>query len=414
MSCRRASRLLPSAAACVSVAAAALTLPVPATAQGNSEQFSAARLRVGPLALNPTLALTNAGVDDNVFYEPNQGEPKRDFTFTLAPHTDWWLRVGRVWFSGAVHEDLVYFHRYEGERSVNQFYKGRGELPLNHVNLYAGAEYLNTRERPGFEIDARSQRYEAVVTGGANVKVLSRTTIGLAVKRQRVDYGKADVFLGSSLRFELTRAVQVLSLTVGHRLSPVTSVVVSAERERDRFAFNPLRDSNSLQVGAALALAPFAPISGRCFFGYRRFDALGQNVPAFSGMVASVDLSYSASETLKVALQAGRQVEYSFDTDNPYYLQTGAAASVTRQIHGPFDVVGRIGVHRLDYRSVLERGPLSSGRTDYVHFQGGGVGYHFGAGLRVGFEANRQTRTSGLGDRDYGGLRYGTTITYAF
>ena len=46
------------------------------------------RLRLGPLFLNPTVALTNAGVDDNVFNEADSAVPQSDFTLTLTPATD--------------------------------------------------------------------------------------------------------------------------------------------------------------------------------------------------------------------------------------------------------------------------------------------------------------------------------------
>src|SRR3977135_3539517 len=56
------------------------------------------RLRFGPLSLNPTIGLTGAGVDDNVFNDPDQ-VAKSDYTATLTPATDLWLRFGRSWIN---------------------------------------------------------------------------------------------------------------------------------------------------------------------------------------------------------------------------------------------------------------------------------------------------------------------------
>ena len=55
------------------------------------------RVRIGPLWLNPTLSLTNAGIDTNIFNESDADQPKRDFTLTVTPQTDVWLRMGRTW-----------------------------------------------------------------------------------------------------------------------------------------------------------------------------------------------------------------------------------------------------------------------------------------------------------------------------
>src|SRR5437773_4260656 len=78
-----------------------------------------AKIRLGPLALTPTLSLVNAGIDTNVFNEPTFAGPKRDFTVTFEPKTDWWLRMGPTWFLGNVSQGFVYYDKYVNERSVN-------------------------------------------------------------------------------------------------------------------------------------------------------------------------------------------------------------------------------------------------------------------------------------------------------
>src|SRR2546423_15181526 len=71
-----------------------------------------AKLHFGPLALNPTLSLVNAGIDTNVFNEPTEAGPKRDFTMTFEPKSDWWLRLGPTWLLGNISEGLVYYNQY--------------------------------------------------------------------------------------------------------------------------------------------------------------------------------------------------------------------------------------------------------------------------------------------------------------
>ena len=76
-------------------------------------------MRIGRLMLNPTIALTNLGIDTNVFNEPDQSAPKRDFTLTVTPQTDLWLRMGRSWVTGNVKEDLVWYKDVR-ERAVGE------------------------------------------------------------------------------------------------------------------------------------------------------------------------------------------------------------------------------------------------------------------------------------------------------
>jgi len=60
------------------------------------------RVRLGPLWLNPTIVLTNAGVDENVFNDPTSRVPKKDFTVTVTPGTDLWLGMGPSWVFGNI------------------------------------------------------------------------------------------------------------------------------------------------------------------------------------------------------------------------------------------------------------------------------------------------------------------------
>ena len=65
--------------------------------------------RFGPLSLKSTIALTNIGIDTNVFNAASSDDPQSDFTMTFTPVTDLWLRMGRTWISGRIDVDWVYY-----------------------------------------------------------------------------------------------------------------------------------------------------------------------------------------------------------------------------------------------------------------------------------------------------------------
>ena len=67
------------------------------------------RVRLGPLWLSPTIELTNLGIDTNVFNEPQESNPKQDFTLTVVPKTQLWIRIGPSWVSGEVDEQVVWY-----------------------------------------------------------------------------------------------------------------------------------------------------------------------------------------------------------------------------------------------------------------------------------------------------------------
>ena len=386
----------------------------PAFAQTTQDPWSQARVHIGPLALTPAISLTNLGIDTNVFNEPADALPKRDFTMTVQPKTDVWLHVGRSLVSGNVTEDLVYYNTYVSERSVNGSYKAGLLVPLTRLILNGAVSYVRTRERPGFEIDARSQRNERGYEGSVELRMFSKTFIGVKGRRQQVEFDKDAVFLNNSLQFELNRTVTSQGLIVRHQLTPLTGLVFEVAKQQDRFEFSHLRDSDSTQITGGVRFDPFALLKGSATFGYRDFEPVQPGLPSYKGSTAAVDLSYVALGSTKLSVQASRDVQYSYDINQPYYVQTGFLASLAQQIFGPVDVVGRIGAQRLDYRDRAGAALVAANRTDYVHTYGGGVGYHLGRDLRIGFNIDNAHRTSAVTNRTYDGLRYGAAVTYGF
>lgn len=391
-----------------------LAAPASGLAQEAPDPSANAPIRFGPLALKPSLALTNLGFDTNVFNQPDQMAPKRDFTMTLTPQSDAWLRLGRVWVNGTVREDLVYYETYASERAANGAYRGAVLLPLNRLTVNAGASYLNTRDRPGYEIDARSQRVETGFNASIEVRPFPKVFVGVRGDRTKVDFDKAAVFLGNNLRYELNRAQTTSAATLRYTLTPLTTLTFDVAKESDRFDFSSLRDSDSTKITGGVKLDPFALIKGSASFGYRDFRPSSPGVTAYRGAVGAVDLSYVARGSTKVGVEGTRDVQYSYDIDQPYYVLSGVIGSLAQQVSSRADLVGRIGVQRLDYRDRTGVMVSASDRTDYVHMYGGGVGYRLSRTIRVGVDLDRQLRTSRDATRRYSGLRFGTSVTYAY
>jgi len=402
---------------CAAVFSAAAALSAPASAQSIPDEAEAPptyRVRIGPIAMNPRIQLANLGVDDNVFNEPTDQNPKKDFTLTITPSTDMWMRMGPSRLLLNVKEDLVWFRKYDSERSANSSYNLDWLLPLNRLRVDLSPKFLTTRDRPGYEIDARSQRRQYGGVGTIELRAFPRTFIGVTGSTERVDFDSVAVFDGVNLREALNRTVQAGGVAVRHQLTPLTTIGVSATREQSRFEFSPLRDSDSTSIFASVTFDPFALIKGSAKVGYRNFHPLSPGLPDFTGLTASGDLSYTLLGATRFSVNFTRDVQYSYEINQPYYLQTGAGGSITQQIFGPFDVMARGGAQRLAYRDRAGVFVATENRTDHVTTFGGGVGYHFGRDVRWGLNVDQYHRTSDLTARQYDALRYGTSVTYGF
>ena len=198
---------LPVHALALSLSVLALR-PEPLRAQASAAPDpSKARVRFGPIFLNPSLSLTHLGLDDNVFNEPDELAPKRDFTLTLQLTTDVGVRIGRAWLLGGVTEELVYYKRYASERAVNSAARQGVLVPLNRMTLSGNVTYLNTHSRPGFEIDARSHRTEIGGDARAEVRALAKTFVGARASRTTTEFSRAVPFEGVGLADALNRTV---------------------------------------------------------------------------------------------------------------------------------------------------------------------------------------------------------------
>jgi hypothetical protein len=370
------------------------------------------RFQFGPLFLNPILGLTNIGVDDNVFNDPTSANPESDFTMTVVPAVDLWLRFGPTWISTNAREDLIYYQKFDSERSANTGVRFNWTIPFNRLVVVPGLVYLNTRERPGFEIDARAPRVEFGYAGTLELRVGSNTYLGARGEHRTTNFDETAVFDGTSLKRELNRTVTTEGFTFRLQATPLTGIAVEASAQQDRFEFSPDRDTDSTQVTAGLKFDPAALLKGTATFGYRNFKPASVEVPAYQGSTAAVDLSYVPQDSTKLTLIVGRDVQYSYDVNQPYYLQTGVGGSIDQQIFGPVDVVGRISKQRLEYRDRIGASVPAPERTDHVTSYGGGVGYRLARDVRIGFNIDKQRRQSAVDTRQYDGLRYGFAVTY--
>ena len=385
-----------------------------AYAQPAPGEADAARVHIGPLSLKPTFAITNIGVDGNVFNQADVDHPRQDFTITASPKTDWWVRAGRSTVSGSVKEDFVYYKTFSSERSINGAYQAAVTVPFNRLTLRGGGGYTETRERFGFEVDARAQHTESVFQGGADLRAFGKTSFKLNASRTRVKFADDAVFLGNSLGVELDRVMTGGSVAVQHRLTPFTSLSVTVDRTQDRFEFSPLRDSDSTSVMGGVEFATSALIGGSASFGYRNFAPLSADLAGFQGANALINLAYVAHGWARLGLEAVRDVRFSYQAAEPYYVLSGVTGTISQHVFGPFDGVGRVGYQQLAYQGRLGATDPGKDRVDIVRTLGGGIAYRIGREMHIGFNVDNQQRTSVLQDRRYAGLRYGTSVTYGF
>ncbi len=262
---------------------------------------------------------------------------------------------------------------------------------------FLAATLNHTRERAGYEIDARVLREEASVSGGAELKLTGITSLTASYRGTTQNYGDDERFLGTPLADQLDHTTNVASVGVKYALTPLTTVSVDMEWQRDRFDTSAIRDADSVRVMPGVQFSPDAVIAGRAALGFRQFTPRAPVLAGFSGLVGSANVAYTLLNVTVFGVEATRDVMYSFEPAAPYYLVTSGRLTLSQRIGGPYEVIALAGQDRLQYQG-LEVLPVA-GRVDRTRIVGGGVGYRFSPSLRLALIYDRTERVSNTRDR---------------
>jgi hypothetical protein len=388
----------------------AVLRPLVVSAQVRPDQIDTARLHLGPLGLTPKLALRNLGVDTNVYNAP--GDPERDVTATLAPGVDSWLRIGRLQFTSETTAEWNYYQTATNERSLNLGEQLRVDLDLFRLVPFVTGRYVRTRQRPSLEIDERVQQLRSGAGAGLTLKAGARLELEALVEEERLDFGQTK-FGSAALAGALNRTRQEGAITMRYELTPLTTFVVRAATRYDRFETARVRDSDSISLVPGLMFSPSALFAGTASVGFRRFVTRDPLAPDYSGLVAAVDLKYVARDMTRFVVSIGRDVEYSFEPAEPFFVSTSRRLEVTQLLGLSWDVVGRVSFDTLDYKH-LAGSPSAVSRSDRLVGYGVGLGRRLGDDLRIGVDVDVARRTSELRARTYEGMRVGGSVTYGY
>lgn len=390
------------------IAAAWALVSAPAACAGQ-DQAPPGTVIFGPLQIRPSILLKDMGLDENVFNEAV--DPKRDFTFTLAPSAEVRLRMRRLALSYLSTTEYVYYRKYTSERGTNTASTVRMELDLGTLKPYGSISGLNSRSRVNGEVDERARHRDLTYGAGVAFKVGSRTNLLVNGTQTSVQYEPDETFRGVELGVSFDGTRRTVDAGIGIALTPLTTLTVSFAREQHRFERSPDRDSKGWRVTPGLTFSPTGVITGAASVGYRRFDPVSPTLPGYSGLVSSVAVGTTFYGRHQMQVLFSRDVQYSYETANTYYVGTGGTMTWTLSVVGPIDVRGTAGRNLMDYGRVDAQAGKDTSTT-----YGGGIGYRFANRARLGLnvdwsrrDSNRSAERGYRNHRIFAGLTWGTT-----
>lgn len=404
----------------VLISCAVVAVAAPAFAQGTSqgpERNAAvrdgARLRLGPFYFNPSLNIDNIGIDDNVFLDPETGEPRSDFGFSMTPRLGTQLPLAsRALLSFNVAPQVQYYQEYKEAQSVFHNVSSRADLFLGRVGAFGTAAVRIGRQRPNNEIDTRPSHRRVSFEGGLGYTPLPKLTFEAAAFRNTTAFDADEAFGGTRLKDTLDEETDGVRAAIRQDLTPKTSVQVQATSARTRFAFSPIRDSQTYRVAPGVKFALTALISGSAHVGYMWFEPENAALPAFSGVSADLDLSYTLLEATRFTVTWSRDLAYSYEARQPYYVVNGLGGRIRRQIAGRVDAILAYTQSESSYTAIA---PLESDvqRLDITRVYSADLGARLTRRSRVGLRYTQSDRRSNdQRSRDYDRRQIGLSYMY--
>jgi hypothetical protein len=356
------------------------------------------------------LTLHDAGLDTNVFDEHT--DPKRDHVAVVSPQADGVLELGSASITMAGAAELVYFHRYADERSVNRSGSARIEVPLSRIRPFGGIAYRYARERQNSEIDLRALRTDRELSGGLGVSLTSRASLEFAGRRADNRFASGEVFHQVEVATRLNRDTTGAAARFRYDLTPLTALTFEGDASRDEFVLSPEYDADNLRASGGFIFSPDAIVKGRAVVGYHKVNPRGAAAVGYEGLTAAVDIGYVLLGRTRFDLRVLRDTNYSLEAQ-PFYVQTTYGGEVLHNLFGPVDVIARASRETLDYDSLPER--LVVAHTLHLNRYGGAIAVRAADRMRLSINYEFAQRLGDLTpDRHYERKRVYTAVTYGF
>lgn len=378
-----------------------------------AEPWRDARLRIGPVFLNPTFQIKDLGVDDNVFNDTN-GAERQDLTGTLAMTSLAGLQVRAFLLTVQQSNSYIWYRTYTSERSVDGALKATGELRLGLLRPWASWEKAETHERGGFEIDSRAGRESPAWVVGTDVRLGWRLGATVAYRENKLRYAEGEVFDGVDLREVLDHKSKEVRAYGRLDLTDFTSAIGGVERSELRFDFTRLRDSDDVYYFGGLESSSDSRLGLNLKVGWKEQRHTDPTVKGFKGVVANGSMAFVVADVMRLSLSGERTIGLSYEEIYPYFIQQGGEVRSTIRFSSHFDLRFDGRAAWLKYRETTTG--VDAPRQDRTVVLGSEFGYYFGgaSGTRVGIRYEFAQRTSPVDFKNYSRSRIYSDFRLSF
>jgi hypothetical protein len=237
-----------------------------------------------------------------------------------------------------------------------------------------------------------------MAVAGSSFNLTERTAITASAQWDETTFDEREEFRGIDLADRMSHVARVYSGGVRYAVTPFTTLSVNGNYRKQIFPDSHTRDSKSYRVTPRVDFAPEAVIRGSFSAGYERFVPDDPELPDNQGIVLEGALNWTISSTTLFDLTVGRNVNYSYQDAELYYLQTGVRLTVSQRLFGPLGLQGTAERQHLSYRwhRGVSPSPGFEDRIDTATLVSAGVLVHIGHGMSVLTGVEKASRSSSV------------------
>ncbi|HEY2798052.1 MAG TPA: outer membrane beta-barrel protein [Thermoanaerobaculia bacterium] len=336
---RRAALLFFSGALVAAAARAQLTsddVPQGRTIPAKEEvdaDMQAARFRLGPIRMIPTISVRDAGYDNNVFGTTEN--PVSDWSFTIRGGFRFIVPFGaKVYLRASALPEYTWYDKLEERRGWGGLYEATLLGFFNRMTAQLRAYDQETFATYSSEIPTRVLTRTQDASGGFEVELLKRLTFFAKAEGMRVRYDTNGQLPGDPVNLN-DRTDTSIRGGPRYYLTPEWSVSAAVEQTWSDFVNDPeTRDNQSRAYLLGVQYTRprlYLNLSG----GYRTGDPRDSSTfPAYSTGTGSFFASFFAIRWLELQAYGHRRVQYSLTSDNPYYFENRIGGAINLEVLG--------------------------------------------------------------------------------
>jgi hypothetical protein len=413
---------------CTPILVAILMLAVPAKAdtwKGDAllAQLAKARLKMGPIRIQPQLVLSDMGYDSNVYHQPNA---IADYSLTAGPQINAFLSLKRkIIFTLTESPRYVYYFETARERTWNNYLSANVSFLFNKFFIQAGAHDNNAKQRWSYEIDLRPRLRDTGYDASILWQPSKKTSFSVGYRQSNFRYENIadDPY---EIAGRLNRGESYVNFGYFNQLTPRTRAFLDFEYGQADFELaSNTRDAVSYAGYGGLEFSTIGRIRGRVRLGYKSFHPLTAGLPDYKGLVGDTNLSVTILRPLVLRGSYRRDVKFSTWYGYPYYIEDSSGAGLSFYVlRRRFRLDYDYSQLKYDYPSLPTTPTLGAGedpvdastptRRDRVYMNTLGLFFRLSGDVGVGIRAGRYSRRVNVYNWKVSRNFIGLNLTYEF